>query len=63
MKRIFNDTYKPYFTLPNGVTITLKGSSDVLNEAILESPTVKEACEKGQIRVVDVLELSQSGHA
>ncbi len=63
MKRIFNDSYEPYFTLPNGVTITLKGSSDVLNEAILESPTVKEACAKGQIRIVDVSEASQSGHA
>ena len=63
MKRIFNDSYEPWFTLPNGMTINLKGSSDVLNEAILESPAVKEACAKGQIRVVDVSELPQSGHA
>jgi hypothetical protein len=63
MKKIFNDSYEPYFTLPGGVTITLKGSSDVLNEAILESPTVKDACRKGQIRVVDIPEPPQSGHA
>lgn len=63
MKRIFNDSYEPYFTLPNGITITLKGSSDVLNEAILESPVVKDACAKRQIRVVDISEQTESGQA
>jgi hypothetical protein len=63
MKRIFNDSYEPYFTLPNGVTITLKGSSNVLNEAILDSPIVKDACANGQIRVVDLSEQTKSGPA
>jgi hypothetical protein len=63
LKRIFNENYHPYFTLPNGMTITVGGSSDVLNEAILESPIVKEACAKGQIRIEDVPEPSENGHA
>jgi hypothetical protein len=51
MKRIYNDKIKPYLTLPDGVTITWRGSTLVLNEEILESPKVKELLKDQQIRI------------
>ena len=49
--RIYNKKVHPYLTLPNGVTITMGGFSDVLNEDFLESPTVKRALENGDIEI------------
>jgi hypothetical protein len=61
VKRIFNLTARPFFLLPNGVTLTQGGPpSDVLNEDILDSPIVKQALEKGEIRIEDVPEPPKS---
>jgi hypothetical protein len=75
MKRIFNDAdltklspeqvkkVHSYFTLPNGVTITHGGFMDVLNEDILELPKVKDAIKERLLRIEEVPEPSNSGHA
>ena len=53
MKRIINDKIKPYLALPNGVTITIGGSSGILNDAILEMPEIKKLAQEKKIRIVE----------
>jgi hypothetical protein len=60
-KRIFNVNVYPYFTLPNGITITPGGSMDVLNEDLLDSPIVKRAVEEEGIRIEDVPQPPKGG--
>ena len=53
MKKMINLKIEPYFTLPNGMTITVGGEIDVINEDILRFPEVIAALEKGEIRIED----------
>ena len=58
MKRLFNDTVSPYFTLPDGVTVTKGGSTVVLNEDILTMPEVTTAVKERKIRIEDTPDLA-----
>jgi hypothetical protein len=49
-----------YIALPSGPTINAGGSMPVLNEAILDSPVIKEWVEQGRIRIDERAEKSDA---